>query len=448
VTQLYSARSFEYLLRPTWRATFFLLALGLAGLVVGGEAVRLWLAEALWSTFTLANLQRALDVDPMDPRIHRLLGAHYCFLEEPDMTEGLLHLRRATELSPYGSNYWYSLGSACDLTNDSACADQAFDRAVQFSPAVPRFQWGAANHYLVTDRTDKALSHFHSLLHMEPGYAWPVFRLCLRATGDPELVFQKVLLPGNDTNLKLTYVNFLGGEGNNLDAAHQVWSEILATPSSFPITAAEPYLERLVSLGRGQEGKSAWQDLERVGVIPAPESGDRDNLIYNGDFEQTPVNAGLDWRSSVVPYLFVDFSDPGAYHGIRCLRLDFTVSRNEDYVGAYQFVPVDPNHEYMLQAYVRSQDITSDSGPRLQVIDPLCPACVNGLSGTTVGTTAWHPITLKFLTGPKTQLVDLSIIRPHGRSFPTEITGSFWMDSVSLKAVDSDSGEVSLRPAH
>ncbi len=442
------AGTFEFSLRSPWRATFFLLALGVAGLGVGGEAVRVWVAEALWSTFTVANLETALVIDPMDPRIHRLLGSHFCYLEEPNMAEGLRHLRRATELSRYGSNYWYALGSACDLANDTACADEAFERAVHFSPAIPRFQWGAANHDLVTDQTDKALTHFHRLLQLDPGYAWPSFRLCLRATGDAELVYHQVVLPGNDTNLKLTYVNFLSGEGNNVEAARQVWSEVLAAPSSFPITAVEPYLERLVNLGRGQDAKRAWQDLERVGVVPAPDSGDRNNLIYNGDFEQPPMNAGLDWRFGVTPYLSADFSDPGAYHGHRCVRLDFTVSRNEVYVGPYQFVPVEPGHAYGLQAYVRTQNITSDSGPRLQVVDPVCPTCVNVLSDTTVGTTAWHPITLKFIAGPQTQLVDVLVLRPLGRSFPTGITGSVWLDAVSLKAVDSGPEEVTPRPAH
>lgn len=364
------------------------------------------------------------------------------------MAEGLMYLRRATELSPYGSNEWYALGSACDLANDTACADQAFERAVHFSPVIPRFQWGAANHYVVAGQTDKALTYFHRLLQLDPGYAWPAFRVCLRATGDPELVYHKVLLPGKDINLKLAYVNFLSGEANNVDAARQVWTESLAEPSSFPISAAEPYFERLISLGRGQEAKSAWQDLERVGVVPGPASGDQDNLIYNGDFEHPPVNAGLDWRLGVTPFLSVDFSDPAAYQGARCLRMDFSVGRNEVFVGPYQFVPVDPNHAYLLQAYVRTQNITSDSGPRLQAVDPLCPTCMNFFSDTTVGTTPWHLITLKFLTGPKTQLIDLVVLRPRGRSFPTEITGSFWMDSVSLKAVGPESEEVSMRPAH
>jgi hypothetical protein len=369
-------------------------------------------------------------------------------MEEPNMAEGLKYLHRAAELSPYGSNYWYALGSACDLANDTACADQAFERAVRFSPVIPRFQWGAANHYVVAGQTDKALAYFHRLLQLDPGYAWPAFRVCVRATGDPELVYHKVLLPGNDINLKLAYVNFLSGEGNNVEAARQVWDESLAAPPSFPITAAEPYFDRLISLGRGPEAKSAWQDLERVNVVPRPESGDRDNLIFNGGFELPPLNAGLDWRFGASPFLNVDFSDPAAYQGARCLRLDFTVGRNEVFVGPHQYVPVDPNRAYVLQAYVKTQNITSDSGPRLQVVEPGCTACVNFMSEATVGTTPWHPITLKFLTGAKTQLIYIEVLRLPSRSFPNEITGSFWLDSVMLKESSPESEEVSLKPAH
>jgi hypothetical protein len=128
--------------------------------------------------------------------------------------------------------------------------------------------------------------------------------------------------------------------------------------------------------------------------------------------------------------------------------MDFTVGRNENYIGPLQFVPVVPNQDYLLKAYVRSQNITSDSGPRLQVIEPGCPTCMNALSETTQGTTPWHLVTLKFITGPNTHLVGVLVLRQRGRSFPNEITGSFWMDSVSLNAIDSDSDEVSPRPAH
>jgi hypothetical protein len=195
----------------------------------------------------------------------------------------------------------------------------------------------------------------------------------------------------------------------------------------------------LLELGRAEEAQGAWRDLEKLGVISKPATDEGGNFVYNGDFEQTPLTMGLDWRDRVGPYIALDFSDEAAYTGKRCLRIDFTVSRNEEYLPVYQLIPVSPNQAYLLTAYVRSQDITSDSGPRLQVLDTVHPRGPHVVSETTVGTTPWHQISLKFCTGPDTKLVQVSVLRLRGRTFPTEITGSFWLDTVVLKPLGSAS---------
>ena len=86
------------------------------------------------------------------------------------------------------------------------------------------------------------------------------------------------------------------------------------------------------------------------------------------------------------------------------MRIEFTVSRNEGYTPLYQLVPVAPNQAYLLTAYVRSQDITSDSGPRLQVQDSFHSNGPNVMSETTVGTTPWHQISLSFARDPTQNL--------------------------------------------
>jgi hypothetical protein len=157
-------------------------------------------------------------------------------------------------------------------------------------------------------------------------------------------------------------------------------------------------------------------------------------LVFNGDFEQPPLNAGFDWHCAASPYVSIDFSDARAYQGTRCLRLDFTVKRNDNYEPVNQVIPVIPGQEYLLTAYARSQNITSDSGPRLRLLDPDCAECLDVSSEATVGTTTWHPVTVKFSTTAQTHFVRLSIWRLRGRTFPTEITGTFWLDAVSLRA--------------
>jgi len=159
--------------------------------------------------------------------------------------------------------------------------------------------------------------------------------------------------------------------------------------------------------------------------------------VFNGAFEQFPLNAGFDWRwSDRITYLAVDFTAPAAFHGSRCLRIDFTVTRNQEYEPVYQIVPVLPNRAYRVEAYVRSEDLTSDTGPELRVSDTQQRGFSDAASDTTVGTTPWHLVRVYFSSGPNTRAVRLSVWRPLGRVFPTEITGSFWLDAVSLECLD------------
>jgi hypothetical protein len=367
-------------------------------------------------------------------------------LAETERAEGLKHLRRATELNPYAARYWSDLSWVCELGDDMVCATQGVKEAAKLSPMTPQVHWVAANTYLRAGQDDAALAEFRRLLELDPTYAPATFHLCLGTLGNPRLILEKVLPPGKDPRLKLAYLNFLST--NELaDQAHEVWVQAVATGTPFPLPMATPYIEHLLELGRVADAQSAWRDLEKLGVVSNLSTDEEGNLVFNGDFEQMPLNTGFDWRYSPGNFIALDFSDPVAHSGKVCLRIEFTVSRNEGYTPLYQLVPVAANQVYLVTAYVRSQDVTSDSGPRLQVQDPFHSNGPNVMSETTVGTTPWHQISLKFCTGPDTKLVSLSVTRVRGRTFPTEITGSFWLDSVILRSLGSGSEGACTVPA-
>ena len=356
--------------------------------------------------------------------------------EHMDVAEAVRHFKEAGTLQPYRADYWSGLGRACFAVGDDSCADRAYENSVRLAPGVPHYQWEIANHYLLRGRQNESLAHYRRFLELSPDDPAPIFSVCLRAFKDPKLIGRALL--GNRYDAKIAYVYFLSTHGHP-DDAYEFWSELVAEGSNVSFSAAHPYLEQLIASSYFSRAFKVWQDLERIGAIHRPESRDSANRIFNGDFEQEPLNAGFDWRYQPQEYLAFDFADTDSYEGRRCLRVDFNVPHNTDYEPVYQIVPVEPNQQYLFAAHLRSADITSDSGPRLRIVDPQCPACLSVESENTVGSTPWHEVSLSFLTAPHTQAIRISVRRPRSRSFPMEIQGHFWLDAASLKPVNTPS---------
>ena len=395
-------------------------------------AVRIAVANSLGRSNNIASVTQAAKLDGRNPEFQQRLGFLYAGLwKQSDMGKAVFYFRTATTLQPYKAGYWIDLGRACFVLKDEVCSNQSYENAVRLAPAIPRYQWEIANHYLLGGRQKKSLSHFRRFLELDPGDPRPTFRLCLRAFTDPLLIWQALLEGESDATLKLAYVSFLN-ESGSYTVAYQFWNEIVASSPKISFSVVQTYLDQLIANNMIDQASKIWEDIETLGVIPRQKTGDSANVVFNGSFEQEPLNAGFDWRLQAQQYLHLDYAGNDCYEGRRCLHVEFTVPSNFDCEPIYQIVPVRPNQRYALTAYARSANISSDSGPRVRVMDPLCPTCLSSESPSTEGTTPWHRIAVEFTTGPKTQSVRISIWRPRSRSFPMEIRGHFWLDSVSL----------------
>ena len=433
--QLSSPNTLELSLRPRRRVIVFLMAVGLPALMMAAATIRIALAATLGESLQLPELHEALALDPSNPELYHQLGlAYVSSVEKLNETEAVRHFRKATELNPQVEVYWSDLASACELAGDNVCADQAFERALKLNPMTPDVHWITANHYLRTSRANEAFPHFRRLLEIGPEYAVSTFQVCLRTLHDPEVIFQEVLATCQDSKPKLAYIDFLSAQGD-LEFAYKVWKQVASSSYVFSLSLVKPYLERLIDLGRTPEAVSVWQDLEHLGIVRMSTTENHGNLLLDGGFEQPPLNAGFDWHYRALPYLSLDFSNVLPYQNQGCLSLDFTVKQNDEYEPLYQTVPVVASNHYLLTAYARSEAITSDRGPQLRVVDPACPTCLDAQSEVTVGTTSWHPFSLEFMTGAKTQFIRVSVWRERSRTFPSEITGRFWLDEVSLTAL-------------
>jgi tetratricopeptide (TPR) repeat protein len=396
-----------------------------------------WLTYEL-DSHSVANIEQALRHDAGNPDLYYRLGMVYA-MEPTDvnLAESVKNLHKATELNPRRGDFWADLGKVCDYVGDTACSDEAFAHAVELNPMAPGLWWGAGNHYLLTNREEKSFPYFRRLLELDPDYWDATFRLCLRATRDPMAVYAQVVSGGPDPTPRFRYLMFLSSSAD-YESAMQVWRKMIAEPNrSASLAQVKPFLDFLIDHNQLQDAGVVWSDLQRTQAVAAPAAAEPGNLIYDAGFQAARLNTGFDWRVSDSPNLIFDFSARSEHTAGKCLRIDFAIGRDADYDLLNQVVLVRPQTRYQLQVWVRSDEITSSSGPRLKVTEMGCPNCPEQTSAPTVGTTPWHLLEVPFVTQPQTQAVRISFWRPQDRHYSRDITGTVWLDDLTLRAVDA-----------
>jgi thioredoxin-like negative regulator of GroEL len=427
----YNGWSLEIKLNTRRRQLIFLLAILIPAGVFVAQVVRITVAATLGESPNPARVQQAITLDPANPELHFNLGTLYLWEAAPNPTAALSEMRTATELNGNSAKYWSGLAKAAYAADDRPTADRAYVRAAELAPSRPVYAWEAALNYVTTGRPTEALIYLRHFVKLQPQRATEAYELLFRQYGDPDMLWNDLASTSRDIAVQLACLDYLSANGA-VDFAVKHWVEITATRPDISLEKATPYMERLLKAPRYREAQTIWDYLESSGAISHARS-DHTELIFNGGFEQEPTNVGFDWRHGSQPFIALNFEDRLTYSGARALRVDFTAPQNLEYEPLSQLVPVSPNQTYVLTAYARAEDLTSDSGPRLRVVDPRCYACLDATTEGLTGTSTWRRLQLQFTTSPTTEIVRVSLWRPRSRTFPMQISGRFWLDDVSLR---------------
>lgn len=419
-------------LQSSFSRTVFLLLVLASGLSLVSQAGRIVIAKQLALSNNIADLNGAARLDENNGAIHDRLGLLYEW-NLNDSASAMQHLRRATDLNRYQAAYWIDLSNGCELAGDLDCAVHALNVAVRLAPQRPDFEWNKANFDLRIGSAEEALKDFARYLQLDPDSLSRSFPVLDHGFNDPSLLWQRVIHPLDDLKTELTYLDLVKAYHPKFPT-DTMWKQLIAERRAFPAAAAIPYVDRLLQTGDYTEAENAWSDLRARGATH--DTSGADNMVFNGDFHRNPLNGGFDWRLQKQPFLSVEVAAGSSCEEGHCLHVSFPVPTNSDYEAAYQIVPVCPNQTYILSADMRSQEVTSDSGPRLRVVDLECPTCLDTATAPILGTTAWHKEELSFVTGPATRLIRLSIWRPRSRIFPMEISGDFWLGAVHMRAAE------------
>jgi tetratricopeptide (TPR) repeat protein len=386
-------------------------------------AGRAYLAAHLAAKPDLPDMQRAIRLEPSNAEYRALLGRYFA-LSGASIDEAISEFRTAVHLNPYESLYWLDLASAYQVAGRIDEQAQSVEQAVEADPTTPNVAWVAANFFLIQGNLGKALSCFRTVLANDPNAVDHALRLCWRATGDVNKIFDQAL--PRRTDLYLSFLGLLVSK-QEVVPAESAWDHLIGLRQTFPPKVAFPYFQLLIAKQEVKAAETAWQQLAQIDEEIQPYLPSHENLVVNGGFEETLLNGGFDWWYQPNPHAALAIDTDQFYGGTRSLSVTFD-GRNSPDAGIAQFIPVKPDTDYQFSAESRTQDIDSASGPRFAIADAYTNSSYV-LTDDLLGTNPWHRQQARFHTGPGTNLLFLKVVRQPAAPL---IRGKLWIDDVRL----------------
>ena len=428
-------------MRLVIKSVFVRRSVTVIGVVIFAGVVA-WIAKTcaayeLALTPTVKRLELAAKLDPNNAEYHlRLAGRYQYNVWDIQPEKALEQLQEAVRLNPYNPEGWTELARAMEFQGSMSKAEECLRKADALAPNLPAYQWPIANFYLLQGNTDEAFRHFRPVLAGTSEYDQIVFRTAWRATDDGHKILDQ-LIPQN-VSTEFRYLYYLLSH-QLFTEAQPVWKRILTGAESFTPQQTAGYIDALIQARRPDGAYAVWTDLQRKGLVRHTETGGPGNLLNNGDFEDELLNLGFGWRLATVEGVYAGL-DPTTYHSPgRSLLVQFSGKQNLEYQNVYQYVKVEPNRAYRLEAFMKTDGITTDSGPRLEVRDAYDRAALekstDGLTDTSNG---WTDLTLDFTTGPKTSLLVVALERIPSQKLDNLIAGKVWIDDVRLTTVQNE----------
>jgi tetratricopeptide (TPR) repeat protein len=370
----------------------------------------------------LNSLKRAAWLDPSNAEYRDHLGRYYDLVAR-DPNTAAREYKAAAQLNPHSARYWFDLASSYQVLGDTTNQAAALERAIQADSTTPDVAWEAANLYLVQGENDKAQREFRVVIANDQSLERTALQFSWRINPDVDAMLRDTVPARVDAYIP--FLELLESKGETSGTA-KVWDALMLTHQPFELRFAYDYVRYLVQHKEVDRAVLAWQQIaSRFGYSSYLPSSS--NLIVNGNFDLTVLNAGFDWQyqkqSSVTLTL-----DPSDFHaGRRSLLVTFDGPGIVD-AGIYQLVAVQPSTTYDFTGYYKTGEIVGAGGPHFTIQDIYSQA-VYYESEELKDSGFWKSADGEFTTGADCKLIVLHIRRlPAG----SPMRGKLWVGDFHL----------------
>jgi tetratricopeptide (TPR) repeat protein len=421
------------LANSSWRWTALALVVA-AAVWLGYGGAKHALASHYGASSRSNDWPRAAEIEPSSAENWYRLGRYRQLdFEHPDLKLAISYYRRAVELDPISPFYKLDLATALEMAGDDAEAEKYFLAAQANYPISAEVSWRYGNFLLRQQRLPEAYTEIHRAVLVDPKLLPSAVSRAWRSNPDVHVLLDQILPDTPDGGWDA--LEFLT-QAQQPEAALAVWNHFIARKPSIRRGTLFAFLDLLVAQDRFEEAGAAWhQALALQGALPNASAGGP--LVYDGGFESELSGGGFGWRLLDGSGAAFEFDTAEKHSGARSARIAFDGAQNLSYYHLYQNVLVQPRTRYKFRAFIRTDQISTDSGMRFEIRDPRRPQDLDVLTPNETGTLAWTLEEVEFATGPQTHLVQITLRRVPSSRLDNQLSGTVWVDDVGLSLAGS-----------
>lgn len=359
----------------------------------------------------------------------RLGDALQANFDDAQPTTAISFFERAVKANPRSARDWMDLAQAYEASGNVLQANAAYEQAQKDYPISAEVGWKYGNFLVRQGQTSKGLEEVHRALITDPTLIPLAISRIWSADPDVHVILHDVL--PDEEAARLQALDFFAS-GHEDAAALETWNEIAGLAKTKPIDIhdAFAFLQELIASDRTEDAERIWR--EALAAARLPESmAPSGSQVWNGGFEEPILNGGLDWRFEQVPGAYISRDSSVHHSGEKSLRVDFTGGMNLDFSSVHQIVGVKPSVHYVFQFFMRTQSISTENGMRFEILD-LNNNEVSLMTPDLTGTNPWTPVRVDVTTGKDTHFLDIRLRRLPSRLFDNKLSGTVWVDDVSL----------------
>ncbi|MCI5131823.1 MAG: hypothetical protein D3904_09920 [Candidatus Electrothrix sp. EH2] len=212
-----------------------------------------------------------------------------------------------------------------------------------------------------------------------------------------------------------------------VDTASFLWS--LIDRSQLDAGNILQYINLLIKKERVEDAKVIWKEYYPT-----------DKLLYNGDFSRPLVKGGFGWRVWKIEGAEAELHNQETEK--TALHVHFNGKHNIGFYHINQVVPLPPSQDFALTGELRSQELTTDQRPFIEIIGRNCSRSLYAKTEMVEADQDWSFFSLDFTVPDECrQGIVIRLRRLPSKNIDSLISGDLWFTNLSLQSISHKAPE-------